>query len=119
MLNDTAVTTQVGPDFLVHRLIALGRLGADSGSIVVYRGGAPDYVPGAKKGEGKTFGKKVEWHLLREGQGVQTLCELPIPGDHRLYVHVIVRAPNDARLKALREAAESMKLVKPKGSSPK
>ncbi len=117
--KNTVATKQVGPDFLVHRLIVLGQLGSDSGSILIYVGGHPDYEPGAKKGEGMMFSKKVEWHSFSQGQGLQTLCELPIPGDDHLNAHVIIQAPTDAQLKALREAAESMKLVQPKGSPPK
>jgi hypothetical protein len=117
--KDTVATTQVGADFLVHRLITLGRLGADSGSILIYVGGAPDYQPGPKKGDGILVGKKVEWHSWPGGQGLQTLCELPIPGDHHDYAHIIIQAPNDAHLRSLRVAAESMKLLKKKGSPPK
>ncbi len=65
------------------------------------------------------FGKKVEWHLLPEGEGLQTLCPLAIPDDAHPSAHIIISAPNDAGLKALREAAESVKLVKVRGSSPK
>jgi hypothetical protein len=99
---------QVGPDFLVHRLIVLRRSGTESGGILIYVGHHPDYQPAAKRGEGMMFGKKVEWHALAEGEGTQALLELPIPGAERLMAHVIVRAPNDARLKELREAAETM-----------
>lgn len=58
--------------------------------------------------------KKAEWHALPQGQGLQTLCKLPIPGNGHLQAHVIIHAPTDAQLMALMEAAESMKLVKPK-----
>ena len=117
--KDTVATTQVGADFLVHRLIALGRLGSDSGSILVYVGGAPDYQAGPRKGEGMLLGKRVEWHTLPGGQGLQTLCELPIPGGHHVYAHIIIQASNDAQLRALRETAGSMKLVKTNRSPPK
>lgn len=119
--KDTAVTTQVGPDFLVHQLIVLGRLGSNSGSIVVYVGSAPDYDPGARQSDGVMFGKKVEWHSLKDGQGLQTLCKLPLSGADLppLHAHIIIQAPDGPPLKALREAAESMKLVKAKGSPSK
>jgi hypothetical protein len=117
--KNTVATKQVGPDFLVHGLIVLGQLGSDSGSILIYVGGHPDYEPGAKKGEGMMFGKKVEWHSFPEGEGLQTLCELLIPDEQHLSAHVIIHAPSDAQQKALREAAESLKLVKLRGSPPK
>jgi len=111
--NMTA-TKQGGPDFLVHRLIAVGRLGADSGSIGIYVGNHPDFDAGAKKGDGMMFGKKVEWHSFREGGGLQALCELPTPGDLRLFAHVWVQAPDNARLGELRQVAETMKLIRVK-----
>ncbi len=89
--NNTVATKQDGPDFLVHRLIVLGRLGATSGSMLIYLGGAPDYQAAVKKGDGVLFGKKVEWHALTEGEGLQTLCPLPIPGDEHLSAHIIIR----------------------------
>jgi hypothetical protein len=112
--KNTVATRQTGPDFLVHRLIVLDRLGSDSGSILIYVGGHPDYEPGAKKGEGMMFGKKVDWHSFAHGDGLQALCELPI-GDPQLRVHVMIHAPNDAQLKAMRAAAESLKLVESEG----
>jgi len=109
--KNTLATRQVGPDFLVHRLIVLGRLGADSGSIGIYVGNHPGFDPGAKKSEGMLFGDKVEWHSFLQGGGLQALCELPIPGDIPLFAHVWVRAPKDEQLGVLKQAAESMKLV--------
>ncbi len=109
--NNTIVTRQDGPDFLIHRLIVLGRLGADSGSTGIYLGGHPSFMPRAKKGEGLIFGNNVDWHSFQQGEGLQALCKLPIPGDSPLSVHVWIRAPNDAQLKLLRQAVESMKLV--------
>jgi hypothetical protein len=117
--KNTVATKQVGPDFLVHRLIVLGAVGSDSGGILIYVGGHPDYEPGAKKGEAMVFGKKVEWHSFPRGEGLQTLCDLPIPGDHDLKSHIIIHAPNDAQLNALKQTAESMKLVKTNRSPPK
>jgi len=117
--KDTVATLQVGPDFLVHRLIALGRLGSNAGSILIYVGDHPDYKPGAKKGEGMMFGKKVEWHTFPQKDGLQALCELPIPSEDHLNAHVIIRAPTDAQLKGLQAAAESLKLVKAKGPPPR
>jgi hypothetical protein len=111
---NTVATKQVGPDFLVHRLIILGRLGADSGSMGIYIGVYPNLKPGAKKGVGVMFGKKIEWQSFTEGQGVETLCELSIPGDPHLVAHLWVRAPSDSQLQALKQAAESMKLVEVK-----
>jgi hypothetical protein len=116
--KNTVATKQDGPDFLVHRLIVLGRLASNSGSILIYLGGAPDYHAGAKKGDGMLFGKKVEWHSLTEGEGLQTLCPLAIPSDEHLSAHIIISAPNDAGLKVVKEAAESMKLVKAGGPLP-
>jgi hypothetical protein len=116
--KNTVKTTQVGPDFLVHRLTVLGPLGSDSGGILIYVGGAPNFEPGVKKGEAMIFGKKVEWYSLAEGEGLQALCDLPIPDKHGLKSHIIVRAPHEARLKALKQAAETLKLVKPKDSLP-
>jgi len=109
--KNTVATKQVGPDFLVHRLIVLGRLGADSGSIGIYVGGHPSFKPGAKRGEGMIFGKNVEWHSFEQGGGLEALCKFPIPGDIPLFAHVWVQAPNDAQLGALKQASESMKLV--------
>ena len=116
--ENTAAMTQVGDDFLVHRLIVLGRLGGDSASIGVYVGEHPDFRPKPKMGEGAMFGKKIEWQSPREGKGLETLCELPIPG-HKLNAHVWIQAPNKAQLTALQQAAETMKLVKAKASSGK
>ncbi len=63
--QNMVATKQVGPDFLVHRLIVLGRLGADSESIGIYVGNHPNFHPGAKKGDGMMFGKKVELHSFQ------------------------------------------------------
>lgn len=109
--KNTVATKQDGPDFLVHRLIVLGRLGADSGSIGIYVGGHPSFKPGAKRGEGMIFGQNVEWHSFEQGGGLEALGKLPIPGDIPLFAHVWVQAPNDAQLGALKQASESMKLV--------
>jgi hypothetical protein len=117
--KDTAVTRQVGPDFLVQRLIVLGRLGADSGRIGIYLGAHPDFEAGARRGDGTIFGKRVEWHSLPHGLGLQTLCKPPIPADLPLMAHVWVQAPNDAQLSVMKQAAESMKLVKPQEPRPK
>ena len=76
--KNMVATKQDGPDFLVHRLIVLGRLGADSASIGIYVGNHPDFNPGAKKGDGMMFGKKVEWHSFQQGGDLQALCNLPI-----------------------------------------
>jgi hypothetical protein len=111
---NTVATKEVGPDFLVHRLIVLERLGADSGHIGIYVGNHPDFEPGAKKGEGMMFGKKVAWHSFEQGGGMQALCELPVPGESHLSAHVWVQAPRVNQLQALKQAAESMKLVEPK-----
>ena len=71
--KNTVATRQDGPDLLVHRLIVLGRLGADSGSIGIYVGSHPDFDPGAKKSEGMIFGKRVEWHSFLQGAGLEAL----------------------------------------------
>jgi hypothetical protein len=110
--KNMVATKQVGPDFLVHRLITLGRLGADSASIGIYIGNHPDFNRGAKKDDGIMFGKKVEWHSYQQAGDLQALCELPIPGDLHLFAHVWVHAPDDAQLGGLKQVAESMKLVK-------
>jgi hypothetical protein len=117
--NNTVATKQTGADFVVHRLIVLGRLGSDVGSILIYVGSHPHLEAGAKKAEGIMFGKKVEWASLPNGRGLQTLCELPITGDNHYNAHVIIQAPNETQLEALNLVAESMKLVKPTSSSPK
>jgi hypothetical protein len=109
--KNMVTTKQVGPDFLVHRLIVLGRLGADSESIGIYVGNHPDFHPGAKRTDGMMFGKKVEWQSFRKGGGLEALCKLPIPGDIPLFAHVWVQAPNEARLGELKQVAESMKLI--------
>ena len=109
--KNMVATRQDGPDFLVHRLIVLGRLGADSGSIGIYVGNHPDFNPGAKKGDGMMFGKKVEWHSYQQGGDLQALCNLPIPGELHLFAHVWVHALDDAQLNSLKQVAESMKLV--------
>ncbi len=60
------------------------------------------------------FGKKVEWHSLQHGGGMEALCELPIPENPHLFAHVWVQAPNDTRLGELKQVAETMKLIKVK-----
>jgi hypothetical protein len=112
--KNTVATKQVGPDFLVHRLIVLGRPGADSRSIGVYVANHPSFQPGAKKGEGMIFGKKVQWHSFAQGAGLEALCELPIPGPIPLFAHVWVQAPGDDQQAPLRQTAESMRLVEVK-----
>ncbi len=109
--NMTA-TRKDGPDFLVHRLIAVGRLGADAGSIGIYVGNHPDFHPGAKISDGMIFGKKVEWHSSQQGEGLEALCELPTPENVSLFAHVWVHASDDARLRELKQVAETMKLIK-------
>ncbi len=103
--KNTIATRQDGPDFLVHRLTVLGRLGADSGSIGIYIGNHPSFNPRAKKAEGTMFGKKVEWHSLQQGRGLEALCDLSMPDDIPLFAHVWVQAPSDAQIEALRQAA--------------
>ena len=119
VLKDTAVTRQVGPDFLVQRLIALGRLGADAGRLGIYLGAHPDFEAGANRGHGTIFGKRVEWHSLPHGEGLQALCRPPMPDDLPLMAHVWVQAPHDAQLRIMKQAAESMKLVKQQKLTPK
>jgi len=65
------------------------------------------------------FDKKMQWHSLPQGGGLQALCELPIPGDEHLVAQLIIQAEEDARVKELREAAETLRLAKPRGSTPK
>jgi hypothetical protein len=114
--QNTVATMQVGDDFLVHRLSVLGRLGVDSGSIGIYVGGHPQFQPASKTTKGTMFGKKIEWQSARQDRRLETLCELPIPGEKDLKAHVWIQAPNKAQLTALREAAETMKVVKPEAS---
>jgi hypothetical protein len=109
--ENTAAMTQVGDDFLVHRLIVLERLGIDSGGIGVYVGEHPDFRPKLKTGEGTMFGQKIEWHSSHEGKGLETVCKLPVPG-HKLTAHVWIHASNKAQLATLQQAAETMTLVK-------
>jgi len=109
--KNMVTTKQLGPDFLVHRLIVLGRLGADSESIGIYVGNHPNFHPGARKSDGIMFGKKVEWHSLQQGGSLEALCELPIPGNLPLFAHVWVHAPDGARLGELKQVAECMKLI--------
>ena len=89
--------------------------------MLIYIGGHPGYEPGAKKGKAMMFGKEVEWRSLgrEEGEGLQTLSKLPIPGNRNLNAHIVIRAPNDSQLQALREAAGSLKLAKRHGSEQK
>jgi hypothetical protein len=113
--KDTAVTTQKGPDFLVHRIVVLGQLGTDSDGIGVYVGNHPHFKPGAKKESGTVFGKKIDWYSpVGRGRGLETCCELPIPGNDHFQAHIWVFAGNDARLATMKQIAETMKLVKPK-----
>jgi hypothetical protein len=115
--KDTAVIRQVGPDFLIQRLIVLGRLGAESGRIGIYLGAYPEFQAGTTVDNGTIFGKKVEWHSLPDRKGLETLCKPPIPDDIPLMAQVWVQAANDAQLGLLKQAAESMKLVKVKESA--
>jgi hypothetical protein len=112
--KNMVVTEQIGPDFLVHRLITLGRLGANSENIGIYVGNHPSFHPGAKKSDGMMFGKQVEWRSFQQGAGLEALCELPIPGELPLFAHVWVQAPEDARLGELKQVAETMKVIKVK-----
>src|SRR5262249_37412175 len=109
--RNTVAATQVGPDFLAHRLIGLGPLGSDAASILIYVGGHPDYEPGVKKGATVIFGKKVEWQTF-QNEGLQALCDLAIPGDSHLKSHIVVQAPNPDQLNVLKQAAETLKLAK-------
>jgi hypothetical protein len=109
--KNVVATRQDGPDFLVHRLIVMGRLGADSGSTGIYLGDNPSFKPAVKKGEGMILGNNVDWHSFEQGGGMEALCKLPIPGDSPHTVHVWIRAPNDAQLRLQRQAVESMRLV--------
>jgi hypothetical protein len=79
----------------------------------------PDFEAGAIRGDGTIFGKRVEWHSLPHGEGLQTLCKPPIPADLPIMAHVWVQAPNDAQLSVMKQAAESMKLVKSQEPRPK
>ena len=106
------VTTQRGPDFLVHRLIMLGRLGGNPGSVGVYLGNFPDFHPGVKKFEGMLFGKKIAWQEMPGAKGLETLCEHPLGEGFPASAHVWIVADDDARLAALRRVAESMRVVK-------
>ncbi len=111
------VTRQDGSDFLVHRIVALGQLGTPSGSVLIYVGHHPDYEMGERKGEAVVFGKKMEWFGFREGEGLQIVCDLPIPGRDGLKSHIMVNAINEATRAELKHVAESLKLVKPQPTS--
>jgi hypothetical protein len=116
--KNTVATTQEGPDFLVHRLVVLGKLGADSDSVGIYVGNHPHATPGAKRGSGTVFGQKVDWHASgTDKNGLETLCELPIPGEEHLLAHVWVHGTNDAQLAAMKRVAETLELVKTKKAS--
>jgi hypothetical protein len=128
----TAATKQAGPDFLVHRLIALGPLGGEQSSVGIYLGDHPDFRPGPSAGEGTLFGKKVRWHASADGKGLEATCEVPLPGGGGrgggpgkkpeaappdpggppLIAHVWIQAADQDHLRALRRAAESTRLVK-------
>jgi hypothetical protein len=71
--KDTAVTRQVGPDFVVHRLIVLGRLGADGGCMGIYLGAHPDFQAGSSRGDGTIFGRSVRWQSLPHGSQIEVL----------------------------------------------
>ena len=117
--KNTVATRQDGPDFLVHRLIVLGRLGADSGSIGIYVGSHPSFKPGAKQIGGIIFGNNVTWHSFEKGEGLEALTKIPISDVDGLFAHVWVHAPNDAQLGELKKVAESMKLVGVKEPGPR
>lgn len=110
--KNLVATRQDGPDFLVHRLVILGRLGAETGSIGIYVGNHPSFDAGTKKSNGMILGRKVGWQSFQPGGGLQVLCELPFAGPLPLFAHVWVQAPDDTQLAALKQAAESIKLVK-------
>jgi hypothetical protein len=116
--KNTVVTTQMGPDFLIHRLVVLGKLGAGSDSIGIYVGNHPHATPGVKKGSGTVFGQKIDWHASKtDKHGLETLCALPIPGEGGLMAHVWVHGTNDAQLAAMKRTAETLALVKTEKSS--
>lgn len=110
--KNMVATVQRGPDFLVHHLIPLERLGIESGAVGIYLGAAPDFHTGTKTGEGVVFGKKVIWQRRTEGSGWETLCEHPLPGTFPKVAHVWIDAPDSARIEALRKVAESIRVVK-------
>jgi hypothetical protein len=119
--QNTVATRQVGPDFLLERLIILGRLGAEVESIGLYFGRHPSFKAGEKASDGTLFGKKVAWQPLRRG-GLEALVALPEAGaptpaaqpgdgDQPMSAHVWITAANAARLAALKRVAESMTLI--------
>lgn len=110
--GNTVLTRRNGPDFLVYNLTEMGSLGTPAGNMLIYAGGHPNYEPGEKRGAGVLFGKAIEWRALAEGKGLQTLCDFRLPDDPELKMHIIIEAPGEAGLNALKRTAESMKLVK-------
>src|SRR5262249_12332846 len=116
--RNMVATVQRGPDFLVHHLIPVERLGVDSGNLGIYLGAAPDFHPGKKAADGVLFGKKGVWQQRTEGQGWETLCERPLPGTFPRSAHIWLDASGPAQLAALRKVAESLRVVQRRVAPP-
>lgn len=124
--GDLAVSTQRGPDFLVHRLRRLGVLGQPAASLGVYVGDHPsfhhrqqDAAGSIEKKTGTVLGKPAEWQQWSEAPGaavVETIVELP--GDDRLRLHLFASGAPGPELDSLRQLAAGLRVerVEPAGA---
>jgi hypothetical protein len=111
--------TQAGPDFLVHKLKVLTRLGEPGASVGLYIGGHPAYQfkqigsgkIKATESKGTLLGKQIAWQTWSAEGATTGEVILPLPEDPGDSLHVFCMAASLEKVDQLRRMVSTLRLV--------
>ncbi len=115
---DYAVSTQVGPDFLVHHIRKIVAFGDPEASLGVYLGDHPSHTESGviTKATSIVFGKKVTWSQDSKSENgmksrvARVLIPLGPRSEGASYADVFARASDEATLEELKTIATSLQI---------
>jgi hypothetical protein len=120
------LTTQRGPDFLVHHLRSVCPFGDRPQALSLYYGGHPAYMHDRRGNQdanvpqekGKLLGQEVLWYnwVSRDGNESTYSSEVMIKGavpkeEYPMIVHMFMNAGDEKQLAALRQIAGTLSVV--------
>jgi hypothetical protein len=119
--------TQIGPDFLVHRVLELVEFGSNGKSISIYVGNHPgyhhrEYGPGElniETADKELFGKKIPWIIFSTKNSTdefnaETITGIPYLNDDYLKIHIFCNSITNAGLDDIFKILKSAEIKKKK-----
>jgi hypothetical protein len=108
----TLLVTQRGPDFEVHRVLVVRKLGTPAPQMGIYVGTHPSYSPeaNAKEVPGKVLGKPVRWLETSANGVIERETLIPVDG---FSLHLFMAATDMADIDALSATASTLKQLAP------